>query len=249
MNHASFGFSDDKLFKTTEPFLLVDDGPVAELFKTQFPNATVFNPRRHSFNPLPMNYKKARDFATLLYSISPQGENTLTVRNGKRALRRLLLTSTRLDRMTATNEDEEEAKGMVDDLLFSPVLTRVLTRKPNFNFNGSVIAIVNRAELGDEDALALANLLVLEHKGHIVVPDAFYLRDIHTSLIRQGRLTVGVNYLEELPPKLKAAVLTIKDKTAYRTNLDDAERLLPYFRKITKPSQITDLEDGDFLTT
>jgi hypothetical protein len=49
--------------------------------------ARVFDPAKHSFNPLKdMNYKKARALADVLYTISPQGENTLTVRNGKRAL-------------------------------------------------------------------------------------------------------------------------------------------------------------------
>ena len=47
---------------------------------------------KHSFNPLTnIDYKKAREIADILYTVSPQGENTLTVRNGKRALLKMLL--------------------------------------------------------------------------------------------------------------------------------------------------------------
>jgi hypothetical protein len=47
-----------------------------------------FDPRKHSFNPLKdLDYKRAREIADVLYTISPQGENTLTVRNGKRVRR------------------------------------------------------------------------------------------------------------------------------------------------------------------
>jgi hypothetical protein len=42
------------------------------------------------------DYKKARTIADVLYTISPQGENTLTVRNGKRALLKALLKAKRL---------------------------------------------------------------------------------------------------------------------------------------------------------
>ena len=51
------------------------------------PRARVFDPHKHCFNPLKdIDYKKAREIADVLYTIAPQGENTLTVRNGKRAL-------------------------------------------------------------------------------------------------------------------------------------------------------------------
>jgi len=44
----------------------------------------VFDPMKHSFNPLKdITYRKAREIADILYTVSPQGENTLTVRNGK----------------------------------------------------------------------------------------------------------------------------------------------------------------------
>jgi hypothetical protein len=54
--------------------------------------ARIFDPLKHSFNPLAhLGYKEARQTADVLYTVSPRGENTLTVRNGKRALLRSLL--------------------------------------------------------------------------------------------------------------------------------------------------------------
>jgi hypothetical protein len=51
----------------------------------------VFDPLKRSFNPLDdLTYRKAREIADILYTVSPQGENTLTVRNGKRALLKML---------------------------------------------------------------------------------------------------------------------------------------------------------------
>jgi hypothetical protein len=97
-------------------FLLIDD-EVRDI-----PRSRIFDPPKHCFNPLKnLEYKKARELAELLYTISPQGENTLTVRNGKRALLKALLEADRLDEV----EGDEEVSGMVGDLLASPVLRRV----------------------------------------------------------------------------------------------------------------------------
>src|SRR6266436_8531453 len=85
----------------------------------EIPRARVFDPLKDCFNPLAdIGYKKAREIADVLYTISPQGENTLTVRNGKRALLRVLLNAKRLDQVRG----DEEVRGMIDDLLVSPVL-------------------------------------------------------------------------------------------------------------------------------
>jgi hypothetical protein len=41
--------------------------------------ARVFDPLKHRFNPLKdITYRKAREIADILYTVSPQGENTLT---------------------------------------------------------------------------------------------------------------------------------------------------------------------------
>ena len=94
----------------------------------------------------------------MLYTAYPQGENTLTVRNGKRTLLKALLSADRLDKV----EGDEEVTGMIGDLLQSPVLTRVLCRPTNFSFspNSLILARLNRAELGDFDALVLGLFLI-----------------------------------------------------------------------------------------
>jgi hypothetical protein len=44
------------------------------------PLGRLFDPAKHSFNPLRgITYKTARELADVLYTISPQGGNTLTV--------------------------------------------------------------------------------------------------------------------------------------------------------------------------
>lgn len=189
----------------------------------------VFDPAKHSFNPLKdMNYKKARALADVLYTISPQGDNTLTVRNGKRALVKMLPNSKRLDKLEPTGHvGDDEALAMVDDLLQSPVLKRVLSNN-DFSFNPKklILARINRAELGDFDALVLGLFLISHFQGQVVVPDfGFYGRDAHVSLIRQERLIAGVNFLSELAPKLRNSVLLIKDKEASGALYDDAVQL------------------------
>jgi hypothetical protein len=84
-------------------FLLIDD-EVRDI-----PRLRIFDPLKHCFNPLKgIEYKKARELAELLYTVSPQGENTLTVRNGKRSLVKALLEADRLDKV----KGDEEVSGM-----------------------------------------------------------------------------------------------------------------------------------------
>ena len=190
--------------------------------------ARVFDPLQHCFNPLKnLTYKTARELADVLYTISPQGENTLTVRNGKRALLQALLKAERLDEV----KGDEEVNGMIGDLLASPVLRRVLCNPTNFSFNprSLILARINRAELGEFDALVLGLLLIGHFKGQLIIPDfGFYGREAHASLIRENRLVAGVNFLPELSPKLQRSVLLIKDKVAAGATFEDAEVLAKF---------------------
>jgi hypothetical protein len=91
----------------------------------------VFDPLKHSFNTHKgIDYKKAREIADVLYTVYPQGENTLTVRNGKRALPKALLDSKSLHKIYG----DEEVNGLVGDLMASPVLECVLCNSTNFSF-------------------------------------------------------------------------------------------------------------------
>lgn len=189
------------------------------------PRARIFDPTQHSFNPLKnIDYRKARALTEVLYTAFPQGDSTLTVRNGKRSLLKALLFANRLDRV----DGDEEVTGMIDDLLQSPVLKSVLCKPTNFSFspNSLILARINRAELGDFDALILGLFLISHFQGQLVIPDfGFYGREVHVSLIREERLVVGVNFLNELTPKLRNSVLLIEDKEASGALYDDAVTL------------------------
>jgi hypothetical protein len=195
----------------------------------EIPRARVFDPRLHSFNPLKgIDYKKAREIADVLYTVYPQGENTLTVRNGRRSLLKALLKARRFDKAAG----DEEAQGLIDDILSSPIVRRVLCDPENqFSFKpgATILARINRAELGEFDALVLGLLLMSHYKGQVVVPDlGFYGRDAHVSLVRQGRLIGGVNHLSELPVKLRHAVLLMPEREASGATFEDAETLALY---------------------
>ena len=131
-------------------------------------------------------------------------------------------------------DDEKEAKAMIDDLLLSPILKDVLCKAPNFEIKdgnppSSIVARINRAELGDYDSLVLASLLVFQFKGQVIVSDfGFYARPFYTSLIRQNRLAVGVNCLAELPKDLQQMCLLMEEKVGFQCTYDDAVTLAQY---------------------
>lgn len=200
------------------------------------PKAKVFDPFRHSFNPLKgITKKDARDLARALYANSPEGSSTLTVRNGRRALAQALSKAKRLDELQIQSRlkgAKEEAEEMIDELLFTDVARACLCSGQDFAFAGTnrkVFARLNRVELGDDDALAIGLFLLSSYKGQVIVEDAgFYLRDIHISLLREDRLILKVNHLSELPPKLRKAALLIPNKIAQGVTHEDAVELAKY---------------------
>ena len=230
MNKLYVGFSKQVELPKGGYLLICDEAPVVK-------RARIFDPAKHSFNPLKgIEYRRARQIADLLYTVSPQGENTLTVRNGKRALLQMLLEDRgSFDKLRAVKglAGSDEAMEAINDMLSSPVLRRVLCNPTNFSFNENsrILVPLNRKTLGDFDALVLGLFLMAHHKGQLIVPDfGFYGRDAHASLIREGRLIAGVNTLQELTPKLRQAVLLIEDKVASGTTGEDAETLASYAR-------------------
>lgn len=226
MNKLYVGFTR-KLQLPKGSFLFIDDQV------PKHPKAKVFDPLQHSFNPLrSIDKKTARDLAHVLYTVSPQGDNTLTVRNGRRALAQAFIDAKRLDQLTVESSVKgvkEEVEGMIGELLFTDVMKQVLCSENDFAFTGrntKVFARINRAELGEFDALVLGLLLMAHYKGQVIVPDlGFYGRDAHVSLVREGRLIAGVDRLGDLPPELRAAVLKIDDKQPKSTTHEDAVEL------------------------
>lgn len=133
-------------------------------------------------------------------------------------------------------EEDEEVSGMIGDLLASPVLKRVLcnpTDQISFRPGSRIVARLNRAELGDFDALVLGLFLMARFQGQLIVSDfGCYGRDSHVSYIRENRLIAGVNFLNELSPKLRRAVLLMYEKRASGTIMEDAETLAQYARLV-----------------
>ena len=224
MNQLHIGLSRN-ITPPTGGFLFIHD-EVPDI-----PRARIFDPRIDSFNPLKdIEYKRARELSDVLYTIYPQGENTLTVRNGRRALLAALLDAKQLDKIKA----DEEVQGLVSDVLASPVLRQVFCTPRNvFSFNprSVILARVNRAELGEFDALVIGLMLMSYYKGQIIIPDfGFYARDGHASLLREERLMAGVNSLSELPPNLRRQTLLVKHKEASGATYEDAAVLAQYAR-------------------
>lgn len=259
MNHLLIGNADktERLLELSEPgFLLIDDGEIAETFLQIFPRAKLFDISKHSFNPLRgVTYLKACNFVASLMAAFPAGQATLTKEGVPNVFFEAALNDPQpLDRLlTKKSKDPSylSAQRMIDRLLFSPVLTQVLCNPTNFSFKGSVVAKINRAELGDFDAFILASLLIGQFKGHIIVPDfGFYGRDIHTTLVRENRLTAGLNSLSECSQTLQQVLLGIKAKSVSRTSLEDAERLVHYFPEAHgKPRNIVELGEGQWFSS
>jgi hypothetical protein len=203
------------------------------------PRARVFDPTRHCFNPLKgIDYRKARQLAEIFYTAYPQGDNTLTVRNGKRALLRALLDADRLDKV----DGNEEVRELMDDVLVSPVLKRMLCNPTNFSFKprSTILAKVDREALGEFDALVVGLLLMAQFRGQLVVPDlGFYGRDIHTALVRENRLIGGVNFLDELPERLRQRMLLMETAPAGVT-FEDAETLAHHARLVRGTVEFND---------
>lgn len=122
----------------------------------------------------------------------------------------------------------------------------MLCNPTNFSFNprSVILARVNRAELGEFDALVVGLLLMAQFKGQIVVSDlGFYGRDLHTALLRENRLIAGVNFLDELPPKLRQMV-ALTETVPSGTTFEDAETLALYAGLIRGTNQFNDFVQG-----
>lgn len=260
LNHLLIGLADktERLLKLAQPpFLIFDDGPVCDAFIDAFPRAKQFDISQHSFDPLrDIDHTRAEHIAAIPYSFDPEsGKTTLTVRDGRRALVRML--GGRLDQLPhIDHKGAQEALDTVDDLLLSPVLRSVLCGTPNFRFETrrgnlySVIVKLDRAAIGDKAAFMLASFLVQQFKGQVIVPDfGFYGRDFYSAHVRQERLIAGVQLLSELSLPLQQTVLSIKDKTVYRTTMEDAKRLMFYINPVGNPSVLVNQDDGEYKTS
>ncbi len=254
MNFLSIGrdksaLIDDIFESKPSRFLIIDDGPLIDelLLHSTFPKSwrvTDFDHQKHTFNPLKgISYTTARDFVATIDALYPAGSATLTKETGLSfILRSLLRKPPSLDQLIPPPDKKSTpghvwAYDKISDLLASPILERVLNRGNTLSFSGTILARLNRAELGDTDCLALAHFLISRYKYTVVVPDfGFYGRKSHISLIRQNRLLAGVNFLDESP--LKNELLLIDKKSASRCTYSDAKTLAEYRGLFPDPSKV-----------
>jgi hypothetical protein len=237
MNALIVGAGKTPIFEYvgSSPFLFIDDGPlIDQLVIPERRKVTRFDVTKHHLNPLHgMDYRRAREFVSVINAVFPEGESTLTRKNADFVLLEALLEKpTYLNKLLTPDKKDparQDAYQKIQTLLLSPVLSSVLCQPTNFPLRGIVLARLDRAVLGDFDAFVLGNLLISQFKGQVIVADGgFYLREHHISLIRQNRLVAGVTSFSEVSVKLKQALLTIPEKIASRTTSEDADTLVKY---------------------
>jgi hypothetical protein len=213
-----------------DSFLLIDDGPLADEVLKSSRTVRLFDVSTDSFNPLAdMTYRKAREFVNVLDAVFPEGENTLTTKRARfQILKALLDNPTYLGGLIKDTKETEDAYQRIETLLLSPVLDRVLNKPSNFSVQGTVVARLDRAKLGDFDAFVLGNLLISQFQGAIAIPDfGFYACPFHTSLFRQRRIIAGVNALDEVP-RFKHHLLQADVRIGSKATYDDAAVLAQY---------------------
>lgn len=212
-------------------YLLIDDGPLIDAITIPaHRKVTYFDVHKHSFDILKrIDYPTACNISDTLCAAFPGGQNTLTKESANiQILDALLSKPKHLSTLLPTGKQYAYAQLMIDRILLSPVLRNVLTKPTNFSFEGILLVRLNRAELGDFDCFLLANLLIGQYKGHVIIPDfGFYACPFHVSLRLQNRLIAGVNYLDEAPA-FREQLLLIDHKIASHCTAQDAETLAQY---------------------
>lgn len=230
MNLLSVGDSD-LLEHCTGHFLLLDDGPLIDTYKRRTKHKfTELNFHKHSFNPLSrMSYQKRRDLIDIIDATFSIDSTTLTKDSGLAFIRRNLSKTRYLQHLIPAPDSKSSpghiwAYDKISEILESPVLEHVFCGTPNFSMRGTILARLDRADLGDFDCRLLGRLLIAQYNGQVIIPDfRFYGIESHVSLIRQKRLIAGVRYLDTSP--LKDDLLLIKDRIGQHCLHEDAETL------------------------
>lgn len=253
MNTLIVGADKQPILKhLPEQFLIIDDGSLIDALDLPKRRAvTIFDPAKHSFNPLKdIDYRKAREFVNVLDAIFPEGADTLTKRYSNFIILQALLNKPKsLDGLIELKKETMDAYQKVQTLLLSPVLERVLNHSTNMSFKGIIIARLDRAVLGDFDCFVLANLLISQYAGTVVIPDfGFYACKFHSSLIRQNRLIAGLNSFDEVPA-FKSQLLMIDTKMGSHCTPDDAKLLALYAGIIPGTNAYNDFIDASIRPT
>lgn len=232
MNTVVVGLDKAPLLRhLPEEFLIIDDGTIIDQIHRR---ARRFDIEKHAFNPLKdMTYQRARTFLDVLNAVFPEGDNTLTRRYSNFVLLNALLAKPRMlsELIPKPNPKDTgalDAYQKIQTLLLSPVLERVLNTGLSFPFQGTILAKIDRAILGDFDSFVLGNLLISLYPGPVVIPDfGFYACPSHVGLIRQDRLIAGISSFDEVP-RFRNHLLLFGKKIGSRCTPDDAELLASY---------------------
>lgn len=223
-------------FIPNDTFLFIGDGEVCEDVLSSGRTVRRFDISKDTFDPLKaITYRRAQEFKHVLDARFRGGDSTLTKESGLSLILRALLDNPKNLATLIPKPGKGAPSGQIwahekiQELLLSPVLEPVLTRGTNMSFKGTIVARLDRAELGDDDCLILGNLLMSMYPGQVIVTDfGFYGRRHHIALLRQERLIAHVRSLDELPEELRRELLFVKDPVPSLANADDAETLAVY---------------------
>jgi hypothetical protein len=138
-------------------------------------------------------------------------------------------------------------QNKIGTLLMSPMIRNIVGQKETtFESPSVIIANLDRAKLGDTTARLLGGLLIARSKGNVLITDyGFFANPLP---LPQDRFTVSLNFLDELSPVLKQAVLGIEDKYVFKTNKRDAEEL-SFYVGLLNPRQLTELDPFEVRST
>lgn len=132
-------------------------------------------------------------------------------------------------------------------LLMSPMIRNIVGQRRTTFSNRTTIIIANldRAKLGDITARLLGGLLITRSTGNVVVNDyGFFSAPLP---LPQDRFTLAVNFLDELPRRLRSDVLGIEQKFVFKTHKKDAEEL-SFYVGLLNPRMLVDLSPEEVRT-
>jgi hypothetical protein len=132
-------------------------------------------------------------------------------------------------------------------LLMSPMIRNIVGQQRTLFSDKTTVIIANldRAKLGDITARLLGGLLITRSTGHVVVNDyGFFSAPLP---LPQSRFTVAVNFLDELPQRLRNDVLGIEQKFVFKTHKKDAEEL-SFYVGLLNPRMLVDLSPEEVRT-
>ena len=136
-------------------------------------------------------------------------------------------------------------------LLMSPTIRNVVAQNTLLTPSDTIlIANLDRGKLGDMTARLLGGLLMVRSSTPLYVHNFGFFAgrsDGLTSLFPQQRMTLTLNYLDELTPRLRQEVLNIDEKYVFRSNRKDAEELA-FYLGLPNPQVLVDLPHNEVRT-